>query len=97
MVVAAGRLIVPPERVTLLVVALPNLMDAAFTVPETVIVPPPKATESVPKCTGSAVVVVMLAPGVAVPAVLVLQRLAVGAAHVPAPLPKPEVVLLASQ
>ena len=92
MVAAAPRLMVPPERVTLPVVALPNLSEAALTVPVTVMEPVPRATVSVPKWRASDVVVVILAPGVAVPALLVLQRETVGLVHVPVALPKPEVV-----
>ena len=92
---AAEKLICPPDSTTAPEPEA-NVMFPDASVPDTIIVPAVTPSERKPKFTASVVPfvlrVVMLAPTVAVPAVLVLHRLVVGAAHVPVAEPKPAVV-----
>ena len=91
-----ASVILPPERV-MLPEAVPKVMPAELTLPETVIVPVARPAEAVPKFSASEVVVVMEAPGVDTPVASVLHWLTVGAAQVPPAVPKPAVLLLVSQ
>lgn len=92
--------ILPPERV-MLPEALPKVMPAELTLPETVMVPAARPAELVPKFSASEVVVVVVPERPDVPAEEVLQPwvalFVVGAAHVPAAVPKPAVASLVSQ
>ena len=91
-----ASVILPPERV-MLPEAVPKVMPAELTLPETVIVPAARPAEAVPKFSASEVVVVMEAPGVDTPVASVLHWLTVGAAQVPPAVPNPAVALLLSQ
>ena len=92
--------ILPPERV-MLPEALPKVMPAELTLPETVIVPAARPAEAVPKFSASEVVVVVVPEMLMLPTEEVLQPwvelFVVGAAQVPPAVPKPAVLLLVSQ
>ena len=94
------REILPPERV-MFPEAEPKVIEFAFTVPETVIVPAASPAEAVPKFRASEVVVVFDPDMALVPAEEVLQPwvelLVVGAAQVPCAVPKPAVESFESQ
>ena len=81
--------------------ALPKVMLAELTSPETVIVPAARPFVEVPKLSASPVVVVVVPDMALTPVAEVLQPcvelFVVGAAHVPPAVPKPAVELLVSQ
>ncbi len=97
---ALPRLMVPPDRL-IAPEAEPKVKLPALTVPETVIVPAPRAAEEVPKFKSSEVVVLVVPVMVFVPADEVdhpwVELFVVGSAHVPVAVPKPEVEPLPSQ
>ena len=84
--VVPPRVIVPPESV-MFPEAEPKVIEFAFTVPETVIVPAASPAEAVPKFRASEVVVFVVPDMAPVPAEDVLQPwvalFVVGAAQVP--------------
>ena len=92
--------ILPPERV-MLPEALPKVMPAELTLPETVIVPAARPAEAVPKFSASEVVVVVVPDNVTFPSTAVLQPwvalFVVVPAQVPPAVPKPTVESLLSQ
>ena len=92
------RVILPPERV-IFPEALPKVIPAELTLPETVIVPAARPFVEVPKLSGSAVVVVVLLPIVgSVPPVLLPDHSVLPAElQVPFAVPKPAVPLFVSQ
>ena len=100
MIMSPPKLILPPERV-IAPDAVPKVIPAELTFPETVIVPAARPADPVPKFRGSEVVVVVVPESVLVPAEEVLQPwvelFVVGAAQVPPAVPNPAVESLLSQ